>query len=40
VYRWEAALKAVGLEPLHGALARKERLRKLAEAVRENGMAM
>jgi len=33
VYRWEAILKAAGLEPLPGALQRKDRLRKLAEAV-------
>lgn len=33
VYRWEAILRHVGLEPLQGALERKERLRKLAESV-------
>jgi Glycosyl transferases group 1 len=33
VYRWEAILNAVGLEPLPGALERKDRLRKLAAAV-------
>jgi hypothetical protein len=32
-YRWEAVLKAVGLGPMQGVLERKERLRKLAEAV-------
>lgn len=31
VYRWEAVLKAVGHEPMPGALERKDRLRKLAE---------
>jgi hypothetical protein len=35
VYRWEAILKAVGLEPMRGVLQRKERLRKLAETVLE-----
>src|SRR5262249_40904441 len=33
VYRWEAILKAVGLEPMQGVLERKERLSKLAEVV-------
>ena len=33
VYRWEAALKAVGLEPMPGLLQRKERLKNLANAV-------
>jgi Glycosyl transferases group 1 len=33
VYRWEAILKSVGLEPMQGLLERKERLRKLAEVV-------
>jgi hypothetical protein len=37
VYRWEAVLKTVGLEPMQGALERKERLRKLAEVVLQNG---
>jgi hypothetical protein len=32
-YRWEAILKTAGLEPMQGLLERKERLRKLAEAV-------
>jgi hypothetical protein len=32
-YRWEAILKTVGLEPMRGLLERKERLRKLADAV-------
>jgi hypothetical protein len=36
VYRWEAILKTVGLEPIQGALERKERLRKLAEVVLQN----
>jgi hypothetical protein len=33
VYRWEAVLKTVGLEPMPGVLQRKERLRNLAKAV-------
>jgi hypothetical protein len=33
VYRWEAILKIVGLEPMRGVLERKERLRKLARVV-------
>jgi hypothetical protein len=33
VYRWEAILDAVGLEPMQGALERKHRLGKLAQAV-------
>jgi len=33
VYRWEAILKTVGLEPMQGVLERKERLRKLVEVV-------
>jgi hypothetical protein len=33
VYRWEAILQNVGLEPMQGALARKERLRNLAKVV-------
>jgi hypothetical protein len=37
VYRWEAVLKTVGLEPMQGASERKERLMKLAEAVLQNG---
>jgi hypothetical protein len=37
VYRWEAILETVGLEPLQGVLERKERLRKLAEVVFHNG---
>jgi hypothetical protein len=37
VYRWEAILKTVGLEPTQGMLERKERLRKLAEVVSQNG---
>jgi hypothetical protein len=39
VYRWEAILKAAGLEPMQGVLERKERLRKLAEVVSKNGRA-
>jgi hypothetical protein len=34
VYRWEAILKTVGLEPMQRALERKDRLRKLAEVSR------
>jgi hypothetical protein len=37
VYRWEAVLKTVSLEPMQGMLERKERLRKLAEVVLQNG---
>jgi len=33
VYRWEAILAAVGLEPMQGALERKDSLRKLADTV-------
>jgi hypothetical protein len=33
VYRWEAILKTVGLEPMQGILERKDRLKKLAEVV-------
>jgi hypothetical protein len=33
VYRWEAILKAVGLEPMQWALERKNLLGKLAEIV-------
>src|SRR6266481_4768118 len=33
VYRWEAVLKTVGLEPTQGVSERKERLRKLGEVV-------
>jgi hypothetical protein len=36
VYRWEAILKIVGLEPMRGVLQRKERLRKLAQVVLQN----
>jgi hypothetical protein len=36
VYRWETILKAVGLEPLQGALTRKDRLRKIAEVVSQH----
>jgi hypothetical protein len=37
VYRWEAVLQTVGLEPLQGALDRKARLKKLADVVRQSG---
>jgi len=37
VYRWEEVLKAVHLEPMGGAYERKERLRKLAKVVSQNG---
>jgi hypothetical protein len=37
VYRWEAVLKTVGLEPIQRASERKERLRKLAEVVSLEG---
>ena len=33
VYRWEAVLKCIGLEPMQGVLERKERLSKLAGLV-------
>jgi hypothetical protein len=36
VYRWEAVLNAVGLEPMQGALERKERLSRLAEVMLKN----
>ena len=36
VYRWEAILKAIGLEPLPGALERKGRLGRLVEVVSQN----
>jgi hypothetical protein len=36
VYRWEAILAAAGLEPMQGALDRKDRLRKLAETVSQH----
>jgi hypothetical protein len=39
VYRWEAILKTVGLEPMQGVLQRKERLRKLAKVVAKAGEA-
>jgi len=35
VYRWEAVLETVGLEPLPGLSQRKERLKTLAKAVLE-----
>ena len=37
VYRWEAILKTVGLEPMPAVSERKERLRELAEAVLQAG---
>jgi hypothetical protein len=37
VYRWEAVLKAAGLEPKQGVLERKERLSKLAKVVLQHG---
>jgi hypothetical protein len=37
VYRWEAVLKTVNLEPMRGMWKRKERLKKLAEVVSQNG---
>ncbi len=36
VYRWEAILEAVGLEPMPGLFQRKELLRSLAEGVLQN----
>ena len=36
VYRWEAILKTVGLEPMPGALERKDRLRKLVKVVSQH----
>jgi len=36
VYRWEAVLKTVALEPMRGLLERKKRLAKLAEVVLQN----
>jgi hypothetical protein len=36
VYRWEAILSAVGLEPMQGALERKDRLRKRVETVSQH----
>jgi hypothetical protein len=36
VYRWETILKAVGLEPMQGALERKDRLAKLVEIVSQH----
>ncbi len=36
VYRWEAILSAVGLEPMQEALERKDRLRKRAETVSQH----
>jgi hypothetical protein len=39
VYRWEAILEAAGLEPMQAAAERKDRLRKLAETVSQNGIA-
>jgi Glycosyl transferases group 1 len=39
VYRWEAILRAAGLEPMPALLQRKEHLRNLAEAVLQNETA-
>ncbi len=39
VYRWEAVLKEVGLEPTQRMQERKDRLRKLAEVVSQNAFA-
>jgi hypothetical protein len=36
VYRWEAILEIAGLKPMQAALQRKDRLRKLADAVSQN----
>jgi hypothetical protein len=36
VYRWEAVLNAVGLQPMQGVLERKDRLKKLAEIVSQD----
>jgi len=36
VYRWEAILQAVGLEPMQGVSERKARLRKLADVVSQD----
>jgi hypothetical protein len=36
VYRWEAILKAAGLDPMPGVLHRKKRLRELAEITLQN----
>jgi hypothetical protein len=36
VYRWEGVLKTVGLEPMHGALERRECLMKLAKSVSQS----
>ncbi len=36
VYRWEAVLKAAGLEPMQGVVERKQRLKKLAELVSQS----
>jgi Glycosyl transferases group 1 len=36
VYRWEAVLKTVGLDPMQRALERKERLRELAAVVSQD----
>jgi spore maturation protein CgeB len=36
VYRWEAILEAVGLEPMQGVFERKDRIRKLAEVVSQH----
>jgi Glycosyl transferases group 1 len=37
VYRWEAILRTIGLEPMQRLSKRKERLRKLAQSVTDEG---
>ena len=37
VYRWEAVLKTVGLEPMQAVMKRKKRLRELADVVLQTG---
>ena len=37
VYRWEAILKTIGLEPMPELRQRKERLRTMAEAIEQHG---
>jgi hypothetical protein len=39
VYRWEAILKAVGLEPLQGVFERKKRLSELAAVTLQNDLS-
>jgi len=38
VYRWEAVLQIVGLEPTPQLLQRKERLKSMAEAINQDGL--